>query len=134
MMRRALALAGVVAITAAGCRGEQGPVAGELAVRLASPRNSDRAVVFLVAGKVNAVTAPPGSAYRVFADSSSRGDTARVVVVAPPGSGVASGEIARLRVSDTRQVLHYAARVASLADATYQLADTTGVAVTVVRP
>jgi hypothetical protein len=133
-MRRSLARAALVALTVAGCRGEQGPVSGELAVRLASPRNGDRAVVFLVTGRLNGVTAPPGSGYRVFADSSSGGDTARVVVVAPPGSGVASGVIARFRVGDTRQVLHYAARVVAIADATYQLADTSGVSVTVVRP
>jgi type IV pilus biogenesis protein CpaD/CtpE len=133
-MRRCLALAALVAVTAAGCRGEQGPVSGELAVRLVTPRSSDRAVEFLVAGKLNGVTAPAGSAYRVFADSASGADTTRVAVVAPSGSGLVAGEIARFRVNDTRQVLHYAARVIALAAATYELADTTGVALTVVRP
>jgi hypothetical protein len=133
-MRPWLALAAFVAITGAGCRGEQGPVSGELAVHLVTPRSSDRAVVFLVAGKVHGVTAPPGSTYRVFSDTSSRVDTARVVVVAPSGSGVAAGEIARFRVDDTRQVRNYAARVIGLAAATYLLSDTSGVSLTVVRP
>jgi hypothetical protein len=133
-MRPWLALAAVVAVMGAGCRGEQGPVSGELAVRLVSPRNGDRGVVFLVVGKLHGATAPPGSAYRVFADTSSARDTARVVVVAPSGSGLAAGEIVRFRVDDTRQVRNYAARVIGLAAADYHLADTSGVSLTVVRP
>jgi len=129
-----LALAAVVALTGSACRGDQGPVSGELAVRLATPRSSDRAVVFVAIGKLHGVTAAAGSGYRVFADTSDNGDTAHVVVVAPSGSGVAAGEIARIRVDDTRQVRNYSARVIEVAAANYLLSDTSGVALTVVRP
>jgi type IV pilus biogenesis protein CpaD/CtpE len=135
-MRRWLALAVVVAATGggAGCRGEQGPVAGELAVRIATPRSGDRAIVFVVTGKLHGVTAPPSSAYRVFADTSANGDTAHVVVVAASGSGVVAGEIARIRVDDVRKATGYLARVIDMAAASYGNGDTSGVSLTVVRP
>ena len=133
-MRRLVGLAIVVAAAAAGCRGEQGPVGGDLSVRLATPRNSDRGVVLVVTGRVRGASAPAGSGYQVFSDTSADGDTAHVVVVAPRGGGVAAGEIARLRVNDTRQYRKYSARVIALAGASYDPSDTTGVSLTVVKP
>ena len=133
-MRRGLALALVIAAAGMGCRGEQGPVGGDLSVRLVSPRNTDRGVGLLVTGRVLAASAPAGSSYRVFADTSDNGDTARVVIVAPQGGSVAAGEIARLQVRDTRKYRDYAARVVALAAPTYELSDTTGVSVTIAKP
>jgi hypothetical protein len=133
-MRRALALAACMAAAGMGCRGEQGPTAGELSVRLAAPLPNDRAVLFVVTGRLHGVTAGAGSAYRVFADTSGDGDTAHVAVVAPPGSGLDAGEVARVRVDDTRKVASYAVRVVDAATASYRNGDTSGVVLTVVRP
>jgi hypothetical protein len=133
-MRRALALAACVVVAGAGCRGEQGPVAGELSVRLAAARPGDRAIFFRVVGRLHAVTLAPGSGYRVFADTSANGDTAHVVVVAPGGSGLAAGELARIRVDDTRKVSSYTARVLDVAATSYANRDSAGVTLTVVRP
>ncbi len=133
-MRRWLALAACVVVAGTGCRGDQGPVGGELSVRLVTPRNTDRGVVLVVTGRVHGVSAPAGSTYRVFADTSDNGDTAHIVVAAPQGSSVAAGEIARLRVDDTRQYRSYTARVLALATATYEVSDTAGVSVSIARP
>ena len=132
-MRRAALLLAAAAL-AAGCEGQQGPVAGELAVRLVAPRASDRGIQLIVTGRVRRHATPPGSAYLVFGDTSSNGDTARVVVVAPAGTGFTAGELVRVLVDDTRQVRHYAARAIALATASYQQGDTSGVSLTVVRP
>jgi type IV pilus biogenesis protein CpaD/CtpE len=133
-MKRWLVLAAVVAVGGVACRGDQGPTSGELAVRLVTPRSGDRAVVFVVTGRLHGVTAPAGSAYRVFADTSVAGDSARVVVVAPSGSGVVAGEIARIRVDDVRKAATYLARVLDVATASYLNGDTSGVSLTVVKP
>jgi hypothetical protein len=133
-MRRALAVAACVAAAGMGCRGEQGPTAGELSVRLTASRPSDRAIVFLVTGRLHAVTGAAGSTYRVFADTSANGDSAHVVVVAPAGSGLGAGELARLRVDDVRKAADYTAVVVDVATASYLNGDTSGVSLTVVKP
>ena len=112
-MKRLLILAAAAAV-AAGCRGEQGPVAGELSVRLATPGSGIRAALFVVIGPAGAVTAPSGSGYRVFAQTSGD-DTTRIVAVAPAGSVLVAGELARIAVNDTRQYRKYSARVLALA-------------------
>ena len=131
-MTRLLVLAAAAAF-AAGCRSDQGPVSGELSVRLTTPRATDRGILFAVVGPTSAATAPAGSGYRVFSQAAG-GDTTRVVVVAPVGAGLAAGDLAHLAVSDTRQFRSYAARVIALAAPSYALADTTGVSLSVVRP
>jgi hypothetical protein len=133
-MRRALAVGVCVVVALAGCRSDQGPLAGELSVRLTTPHVGDRAVTFVVTGRLHGVTAASGSAYRIFADTSADGDTAQVVVVAPAGGGLVTGEVARVRVDDTRQFRRYAARVLQIAASNYFLADTTGVSLAVVKP
>ncbi len=133
-MRRALALAACVAAAGAGCRGEQGPTAGELSVQLTVARPNDRAVLFQVTGRLHGVAVAAGSAYRVFADTSVDGDTAHVVVVTPAGSGFAAGEVARIRVDDVRKAASYAVSVVDVATATYLNGDTSGVSLTVVIP
>ena len=132
-MRRVLLPALLAA--AAACRGETGPNAGDLAVRLNAARPGDRAIVFVVTGHLHAVSAPAGGvSYRVFADTSADGDTARVVVVAPVGSGLPAGEIARIRVDDTRKAGSHTARIVDIATAQYAVGDTVGASLTVVRP
>jgi hypothetical protein len=103
-------------------------------VRLAVARPGDRAIVFRVVGRLHAVTLAAGSTYRVFADTSANGDTAHVVVVAPAGSGLVAGELARIRVDDTRKAADYTAQVVDVAATSYANRDSAGVTLTVVRP
>ena len=131
-MRRALALA-AVAVLGAACRND-GPVGGELAVRLQTPRPTERGIQFVVTGRAHGVTAPPGASYQVFADSSSDGDTSYVIVVAPAGSGLLAGDLARIRVSDARSVAGYSVRAVALASSSYAADTTLGVVLQVVRP
>jgi hypothetical protein len=133
-MRRALALVVLAAASVAGCKGSEGPVAGELSVRLTTPRNTDRAVMFVVVGKQSGVTAPSGSGYHIFSATSAAGDTTHVIVVAPLGQGVAAGEIARIAVNDTRQAASYAATLSDVASATLAVGALTGVSLAVVKP
>ena len=132
-MRRALAFA-AAAVLAAGCRGEQGPVSGELSVRLTTSHVGDRAIQFVVIGAAQAATAPTGSGYQVFSDAPAGTDTTHVVVVAPPATGLIAGDIARIAVNDTRRVRSYAARVIAVAVPDYGPGNTTGVSLAVVRP
>lgn len=126
-------LVALAAAAVAGCR-DQGPGAGELSVRLGAPRPADRAIQFVVTGPLHGVSAPSGTSYRVFADTSADGDTAHVVVVAPAGSGIAAGELVRIRVNDVQKAGSYAARVVDAATAAYGIGDTAGVTLSVVKP
>jgi len=132
-VRRWLACA-ACAVVAAGCASDQGPTAGELSVRLATARPADRAVLFTVTGHLHGVSAASGSVYRVFADTAANGDTARVVVVAPAGTGLLAGELARVRVDDVRKAGSYVARVIDAATAAYTVGDTAGMSLSVVKP
>jgi len=128
---------GVLLLAAAavfGCSGDQGPIAGELSVRLATPRSSDRAVLFRVVGAQHGVTAGTGAAYRVLVDTSAVGDTSWIAVIAPQASGLAAGEIARLAVADVRKAGDYRVALSDVAAADYSVGDTAGVSLTVVRP
>ena len=132
-MRKRLLILAAAAAVAAGCSSEQGPVAGELAVRLATPSSGNRAALFVVIGPAGAVTAPAGSGYRVFTRTTGT-DTTRVVAVAPVGSALLAGDLVRIAVNDTRQYKKYSARVLALAASNYFPLDTTGVSLSVVRP
>ncbi len=133
-MRRVAVLAAFLGAVALGCRGNEGPVAGELAVRLATPRNGDRAVLFTVVGRQSAVTAPPGTSYQVFSTISADGDTSHVAVVAPAGAGLAAGAIAYLSVPDLGKAGSYVGRVLDVATATYAVDDTAGVSLSFSHP
>jgi hypothetical protein len=135
MTARALFLAALCAgaVAAAGCSGSEGPVAGELEVRLTTPNTDDRAVLLRLAGRFDAVTAPSGSGYRVLS-SPGLGDTVRVVVMAPQGFHLASGALLRVAVPDTRQVGAYTARVLDVATTAYTQRATTGYSLSVVKP
>ena len=124
----------VLAAAVAGCGGHEGPVSGELSVRLTSPRNGDRAMLFRVVGPQRGVTPAAGSSYRVFADTSAVGDTTWIVVIAPVGTGLASGEIIRLAVNDVRKAGSYRTAVSDIAAADYAVGDTAGVSLLVVKP
>jgi hypothetical protein len=136
-VRRRLAIwvaaMGLTAIV--GCKGtETGPVAGELSVRLTTPRNTDRAVAFVLIGKQHGATAAAGSPYRLFTATSAAGDTTRIVVMAPKGSGIGAGEVARISVDDVRRAASYIASLTDVAAADYSVGATTGLSLTVVKP
>jgi hypothetical protein len=134
-VRRALAwhvLA--LAAGAAACSGEQGPVAGELSIRLATPRATDRAIAFVVVGPQHGVTAASGSSYRLFTSTSTAGDTTWFTVVAPKTGGLAAGEVARIAVDDTRRAGSYVITLRDVAAADYSVNDTVGVSLKVAKP
>jgi hypothetical protein len=133
MTVRTLVLALLGGLAAAGCGGNEGPTAGELEVRLATPNSDDRAVRFLLGGERTAVTAPAGTNYRVFTAPRS-GDTVIVVVVAPQAGHLAAGALVRLSVPDTRQAASYRTTVQDVAATTYAQRAVTGYALTVVKP
>jgi hypothetical protein len=124
-----LALAAAVA----GCS-DQGPVAGELSVRLTTSRTTDRAVLFKVVGKLHGVTAGTGASYRIISDTSATGDTAWVAVITPQGTGLAPGEIARITVPDTRMAGSYQISLTEAAASDYSVGTFSGITLTVVKP
>ncbi len=131
MRRTTQWLALVAGLAAATCQSES-PVAGELSVRITTPRTSDRAILFALVGPARAVAAAPG--YRVFTDTAALGDTTHVTVVAAPGSGLVAGEIARVAVNDIRRAGSYAAILRDVAAADYSIGDTAGISLKVVTP
>jgi hypothetical protein len=133
-VRRIVGVLALAAAAAAGCNGDQGPVAGELSVRLATSRTTDRAVLFQVIGKQHGVTAGTGTSYRVISDTAATGDTSWVAVISPQGTGLAAGEIARITVPDTRKAGDYQITLTDLAAADYSVGNISGIALTVVRP
>jgi hypothetical protein len=133
MTVRMLVLALLGGLAAAGCGGNEGPTAGELEVRLASPNTDDRAIRFLLGGERTAVTAPAGTNYRVYT-APGPGDTVIVVVVAPQAGRLAAGALVRLSVPDTRQAASYRTTVQEVAAASYAQRAVTGYALTVVKP
>jgi hypothetical protein len=133
-VRRALGVLAVAAATTFGCRSIDGPVGGELSVRFTTPRVTDRAVLFFVVGAQRGVTAPTGSSYRVVSDTSGVGDTTWIAVIAPQGSGVTAGEIARLAVPDLSKSAAYTIALTDIAAADYSVGGISGVSLTVVKP
>jgi len=127
-------LALVVAAWAAACGGDQGPVAGELSIRLATLRSTDRAIAFAVVGPQHGATAAAGSSYRLFSSSSSVGDTTWITIVAPKPGALVAGEVARIAVDDTRRFGSYLIRLSDVAAADYSVGDTAGVSLRVVKP
>jgi hypothetical protein len=118
MNSRLVVLALLSGALAFGCSSTEGPVAGELEVRLTSPNVDDRAVLFLLRGPQTAVTAPSGSGYRVL-QSPLRIDTLRVLVIAPQGHQLTAGALLRVAVPDTRQAASYSAVALDVASTTY---------------
>jgi hypothetical protein len=133
-MRRALGVLALAAAAAFACKGNEGPVAGELSVRLATPRNTDRAIFFRVVGQERAATAPSGSNFKVLVDTSVVGDTSWIAVIAPQGTGLAAGEIARLAVADVRKAADYKITLKDIAAADYTVGNNSGIILTVVKP
>ena len=133
MTVRTLVLALLGGLAAAGCNGNEGPTAGELEVRLATPNTDDRAIRFLLGGLRTAVTAPGGTNYRVYTAARS-GDTVIVVVIAPQGGHLTAGALVRLSVPDTRQASSYRTTVQDVAAVSYAQRAATGYVLTVVKP
>lgn len=132
MTTRTLVLALLGGLAAAGC-GTEGPTAGELEIRLATPNTDDRAVLIRVIGARTSVAVPGGTNYRVYAPPAS-GDTSRVLVVAAQGEHLAAGPIVRLGVPDTRKADTYRATVQDVATTTYAQRSVSGYLLTVVKP
>lgn len=134
-MRRILGVLVVVAAAAAaGCK-DQGPVAGELSVQLTSPRTTDRAVLFRVTGPAHGVKGWTASAnYHVISDTSATGDTSWIAVITSQGTFLASGEIARFEVPDTRRAGSYVISLTEAAAADYSVGAFAGMALAVVKP
>jgi len=133
MNPRTFVLALLCGVLAAGCGGSEGPVAGELEVRLATPNTDDRAVLFLLQGAQTAVTAPSGSNYRILKAPLGT-DTLRVLVIAPQGGHLVAGALVRVAVPDTRQAASYVARPLDVATTAYAQRPVTGYQLTVVQP
>jgi len=133
-MRRALRSLAFVVAAIYGCGNADGPVSGQLAVRLATTRSGDRAILLRVVGPQQGVTAPSGSTYRVVSDTSAAGDTTWIAVVAPQGSALISGELARLTVPDPRRVVNYVVSLTDVALYNYTVVDTAGITLSVVKP
>ena len=133
-MRRVLGVLAFAAVATWGCHGDQGPIAGELSLRLATSRTGDRAILFRVIGLQHGVTAGTGTAYRVLSDTSAAGDTSWIAVIAPQGSGIAAGELVRLAVADVRKAGDYQIALTDIAAADYSVGSVSGVSLTVVRP
>lgn len=133
-MRRLLGVLTLAAAAASGCHGDQGPVAGELSVRLATTRIGDRAILLRVIGPQHGVTAGTGTTYRVLSDTSAVGDTSWIAVIAPQGSGITAGELARLAVADVRKAADYQIALTDVAAADYSVGNLAGITLTVVRP
>jgi len=132
-VRSIVAVIALAAAAVAGCS-DQGPVAGELSVRLGTPSPTPRAVLFRVVGKLHGVTAGTASGYRIISDTSATGDTAWVAVIAPQGSGLAAGEIARVSVPDTRKAGSYEVSLTEAAASDYSVGVFPGITLTVVKP
>jgi hypothetical protein len=133
-MRHLVVVLTVAAVAAAGCNGDQGPVAGELSVQLATPRTGDRAVLFRVTGPVHGVKGWSGSTYRVVSDTSATGDTSWVAVISPHGTGLVAGEIARVEVPDTRKAGNYTITLTEAAASDYSVGVFSGITLSVVKP
>lgn len=110
----------VAAALLAAC-GEDGPRAGELSVRLTGPL-APRAIIVELVGAHQAVLAPTGTPYSI-SEVAGAGDTARLLIYAPAGSGL-SGEVARIPVADVR-ASRLTATVLEVAGPSYQLVDRT---------
>ncbi len=124
-------LAAACALAAITCRGgETGPVAGELSLRLSAPGTGDRAILVEVVGAQTAVSRAPGASYSLYSRTLA-GDTVRIAVVAPAGSGIAPGELLRIAVPDTRRAGSYTGTVLEVAGPDYATRSATGYSVTV---
>lgn len=130
-MKRLARVLGVAAVLALGCSEPSGPVAGDLIVSLTGALQA-RAVKFRLVGPRTAV-GPSGTGYRVYA-ANLLADTMYVIVVAPLGTTLGPGPIARVSVPDVRRVGAYVAIVDEVAGPTYALQNPTLFTLTVVRP
>lgn len=112
----------------------EGPTAGELAVRLATPNvGADRAILFTVKGRLSRAVAPPGAGYGVVS-TSFPGDSAHIAVIAAAGATLAPGAVAHIIVNDIDRFGSYTAFVTQVVAADYTALDTTGYVLSVLKP
>jgi hypothetical protein len=131
-MRACLVVASAALGALAAC--SDGPKAGELAVRLATPNTgADRAILFTVKGRLSGAVAPSGASYGVVS-TTFPGDSAHIAVIAASGQTLAPGAVALIRVNDIDRFASYTAFVTQVVARDYTQLDTTGYVLSVVKP
>jgi len=106
------------ALLLAGCPDSSGPVAGELVVSIEGP--AVRAAMLRVVGEQSAIALAPAVSAQLHVGVAGE-DTAIVVLVAPRGSVLPSGDVFRLSVPDVNRLSAYSVTTLQAAGAGYQL-------------
>lgn len=107
------------AFAAAACSDSTPPPAGDVTLTATAVPAGARSVLLRVLGPATAASAPPGSGYRVFATPA--GDTMRVAVIAPSGTSLAAGPLARLTVPNRQTATNYVVIAAQASNASNSL-------------
>lgn len=113
---------------------EQGPRGGgEISVWLQSPSNSDRAIVFDLTGLAQGVSAAPQTTLRALVDTITP-ESVRVAVIAPRGTSITAGEVARFLVQDVCALSRYRIAIVDVAGNDYSLKTLSGYALSIRSP
>lgn len=127
--RAALLLLAAVLAGACQSDGPQGLRAGEFSLQLQSPSAGDRAIMFDLVGAAQTIT-PSLQSARVMVDTLAP-DSVRIAIVAPSGSSIGPGEVARLGVANLCALSGYRARLVDVAGSDYSLKSLSGYALSV---
>lgn len=120
MKHRAAALGIVLALLVSQCaKDPAGPRSAQLTVHLANAGSSDRAMLVQIAGPssdapIDTVTAPSGSAYRVFVRRLSSTQWRAVVT-----GDLTDGALVIIAVPEERRTAVYTGEILDVADASY---------------
>ncbi|HEV8264240.1 MAG TPA: hypothetical protein VGQ06_04770 [Gemmatimonadales bacterium] len=116
-------LAGVVAVGLGCPDGPNGPVAGNLSVRLTSPNSgADSAIAITITGPAALTSATPGAGLRLFQQALG-GTTTRFALV---GQLNTNATILTIGVEDVNKVSQYAGTIQGVALPNYQLRNLPG--------
>lgn len=130
-MKRITAAAALAALLVMACSDATPPPNGDVVLTATAVPVGARSVLLRVLGPATAASAPPGSGYRVFATPA--GDTMRVAIIAPSGTSLGLGPLARLTVPDRQAATQYVVVPAQASNASNSLV-TPAFAVTVTVP
>lgn len=120
MNRPAGVLGIVLAVSLSQCeRDPTGPTSFPLTVQLANAGSSDRGMLVQIAGadtsaRIDTVTAPSGSPYRVFVRRLSRTQWRAIVT-----GNLADGAVLTIRVPDPSRTTAYTGTILDVADASF---------------
>lgn len=122
----------VSALVAGACHGDGpiGPHSGAMSLTLTGPGAGNRAIMFDLAGPVQALSVPLMSGLTLIDTLGT--DSARIAVIAPRGTSVGSGEIARVNVANVCAVAKYRVRLVEIAGSDYALQPLSGYALSVI--